>query len=224
MKTAKSRPTAPSTRTQKRALRTRQKLLQAALSVFCEKGVDAATIEEITEKADLGKGTFYRHFEGKEAVMAALTADALDRLIENFRAPGPEPASLEETIRRIVKAHIAFFEKHRSEFVLLFQGRLYLKLDRTGAEEIERPFTRYLDEIEREATPALPDSIDEERIRQLVIALAGFVSGYLSFAMIDTEPPEIEESLDTFLEGFITGALKHVANDPPSAAENQSNS
>jgi AcrR family transcriptional regulator len=53
-------------RMQKRAKRTRKKLKEAALDVFSEKSVDAATVEEITEKADLGKGTLYQHFEDKE--------------------------------------------------------------------------------------------------------------------------------------------------------------
>lgn len=216
MSATRARPTTPSTRTQKRVERTRQRLLQAALAVFCEKGVEAATIEEVTDRADLGKGTFYRHFEGKESVLAALTADALDRLVESFRTTAREPAPLHETIRRIVKAHVSFFDKHRSEFILLFQGRLYLKLDRSGTEDLEKPFARYLEEIERETTPALPDSMEEDNVRRLVIALAGFVSGYLSFAMINAGLSETDTSLDTFLEGFIAGALKHLAIDSPS--------
>jgi len=49
-------------RTQRRASKTRNRLLKAALSVFAEVGTDATTIEMITQRADLGKGTFYRHF------------------------------------------------------------------------------------------------------------------------------------------------------------------
>jgi AcrR family transcriptional regulator len=53
------------TRMQKRARKTRKKLKKAALDVFSEKSVDAATVEEITEKADVGKGTLYQHFADK---------------------------------------------------------------------------------------------------------------------------------------------------------------
>ena len=55
-------------RRQKRAFRTRRSLKDAALDVFSENSVDAATIEEITAKADLGKGTLYRHFQDKEDI------------------------------------------------------------------------------------------------------------------------------------------------------------
>jgi len=45
-------------RSQKRAKRTRKKLKKAALDVFSEKSIDAATVEEITKKADVGKAGF----------------------------------------------------------------------------------------------------------------------------------------------------------------------
>jgi AcrR family transcriptional regulator len=57
-------------RSQKRAKMTRKKLKRAVLGVFSEKSIDAATVEEITEKADVGKGTLYQHFEDKEEIVA----------------------------------------------------------------------------------------------------------------------------------------------------------
>lgn len=56
----------------RRRLRTRAKLLQAGLEVMAEKGLDAATINEITEAADVGFGSFYNHFESKDALFQAL--------------------------------------------------------------------------------------------------------------------------------------------------------
>ena len=55
-------------RRQKRVIRTRRRLKAAALDVFSAKSVDAATVEEITAKADLGKGTLHQHFEDKEEI------------------------------------------------------------------------------------------------------------------------------------------------------------
>ncbi|MHC4412691.1 MAG: TetR/AcrR family transcriptional regulator [Planctomycetota bacterium] len=44
-------------RVQKRAKRTRKKLKDAALDIFSEQSIDATTVQDITEKADVGKGT-----------------------------------------------------------------------------------------------------------------------------------------------------------------------
>jgi AcrR family transcriptional regulator len=47
-------------------------LLNAAQVVFLDKGYDSATTREITERADLGAGTFYVHFKDKRAIYDAL--------------------------------------------------------------------------------------------------------------------------------------------------------
>lgn len=59
---------------------TRSSLLQAAYRLMAERGVDAVAINEITEAADVGFGSFYNHFESKEAIYAAV----VDWLFEDF--------------------------------------------------------------------------------------------------------------------------------------------
>lgn len=50
----------------RRVQRTRQLLQQALAELIEEKGYDAVTIEDITERANLGRTTFYLHFRSKE--------------------------------------------------------------------------------------------------------------------------------------------------------------
>jgi len=47
---------------------TRQKLVAAALKVFSRKGWDATAIGDITEEADVGRGSFYNHFKTKDEI------------------------------------------------------------------------------------------------------------------------------------------------------------
>jgi AcrR family transcriptional regulator len=53
-------------RHQRRKIRTRKQLEQATKELLIEKGYDAITIQEIVDRADLGRGTFYLHFQDKE--------------------------------------------------------------------------------------------------------------------------------------------------------------
>jgi AcrR family transcriptional regulator len=53
-----------------RVLRTRQLLLQAFSDLFSEKGFHAMTVQDITERASVNRGTFYTHFEDKSAILA----------------------------------------------------------------------------------------------------------------------------------------------------------
>jgi AcrR family transcriptional regulator len=82
------------TRGARRKRETRKKLLDAAFRLFGERGVDAVAINEITEAADVGFGSFYNHFESKEAIYEAVVdsmfgafGDTLERLTTNVEDP-----------------------------------------------------------------------------------------------------------------------------------------
>ena len=68
--------------TDRRVRRTRHALENALISLILEKGYDAVTIEEITDRADLGRTTFYLHFRDKEELLM----NAIDTMIEDFLA------------------------------------------------------------------------------------------------------------------------------------------
>jgi AcrR family transcriptional regulator len=65
----------PITRHERRRLQTRKMLMQATLQLVLEKGYDAITIQNITDQADLGRGTFYIHFKDKEEVVWTMFQD-----------------------------------------------------------------------------------------------------------------------------------------------------
>lgn len=78
----------------RRKRETRLRLLEAALRLMAKKGMEGVAINEITEAADVGFGSFYNHFESKEAIYTAVTewvfedfADALDRLVSDIADP-----------------------------------------------------------------------------------------------------------------------------------------
>jgi AcrR family transcriptional regulator len=190
-------------RTQERAVRTRRRLKEAALDVFCEKSVDAATIEEITQKADLGKGTLYQHFDDKEEIVVTLVEEAVDHLIERIRAYDSAPETIEEMLEHLLNAHYEFSVDAREEFLLLFQGKILLKLESDALDELEEPYLRYLGEIEEQVSTYLSPRIDPLKVRRLACAVAGFVFGFFSFAMIGMTCQEIETSITPLRRVFV---------------------
>jgi AcrR family transcriptional regulator len=60
------------TRADRRSVRNRRALLDAAEKLMANKGIDRVTIDEITETADLAKGTFYHYFNDKNEIAAEL--------------------------------------------------------------------------------------------------------------------------------------------------------
>ena len=65
---------------------TRHRIFAAAIALFREKGFEATTVDEITEKADVGRGTFFNYFPKKEAVLAYLSEERLAAAEENAGA------------------------------------------------------------------------------------------------------------------------------------------
>ena len=190
-------------RSQKRARRTRKKLKKAALDVFSEKSVDAATVEEITEKADVGKGTLYQHFEDKEEIVVTLIDEAVEHLIERIRLYESPPETLEDMLEHLLNAHYEFSVGAKEEFMLLFQGNLLLRLEPDTLDELEEPYLRYLGEIENQVSSYLSPRIEPLKIRRLACAVAGFVFGFFSFAMIGMTSDEIETSVNPLRRVFV---------------------
>ncbi|MCP4006195.1 MAG: TetR/AcrR family transcriptional regulator [bacterium] len=68
----------PAGRSARRRERTRTKLLAAAHAVMARKGSGAVTIQEITNEADVGFGSFYNHFESKAAIIETMMSEAVE--------------------------------------------------------------------------------------------------------------------------------------------------
>ncbi len=70
----------PLSRHARRRLQTRQRLIDTTLQLILDKGYEAITIQDITDQADLGRGTFYIHFKDKEEVVWSAFQDMYQQL------------------------------------------------------------------------------------------------------------------------------------------------
>lgn len=96
---ARNKPTSsdtpPLNRGSRSRERTRRKLIEAAHKVIATKGFDSATIDDITNGADVGAGTFYNHFTSKEDITNALfkdRAEEIGRIVDEINAQETDKA------------------------------------------------------------------------------------------------------------------------------------
>jgi AcrR family transcriptional regulator len=92
-------PIPASGRRQRKRLETERKILNAAMELFAERGFQETTIEQITEAADIGKGTFFNYFPGKEQLLVVF----LHAFAEPFQRFG-EGAAQARDVREYVRA------------------------------------------------------------------------------------------------------------------------
>lgn len=67
-------------RRQRRSAEIRERLFRAALDLFARKGFTETTVEDITEAADVGKGTFFNYFPSKDHILIAFGEMQLRKL------------------------------------------------------------------------------------------------------------------------------------------------
>jgi AcrR family transcriptional regulator len=68
----------------RRTNRTRRALREALLELILEKGFEAVTVEDITDRADLGRTTFYLHYKDKEDLLLENARQLVDDLISRL--------------------------------------------------------------------------------------------------------------------------------------------
>ena len=71
----------------------RRALLDAAYELFLERGTAKTSVEDITSRAKVGKGTFYLYFQDKGAVMQALLGRVSYQLLDNACAAAEQHAA-----------------------------------------------------------------------------------------------------------------------------------
>src|SRR5438105_13340150 len=103
-------PPSPHSRRTRRGLELRDRLFHSALTLFTKKGYAETTVEDITEAADVGKGTFFNYFPSKEHILLGFAEMQLAKLElivrEILNSSLPMRESLRGLVHRMTEAPI----------------------------------------------------------------------------------------------------------------------
>ncbi len=77
-----------------RVVRTRQMLRDALVSLIEEKGFDALTVQDITDRAELNRATFYLHYRDRQDLLENSLRDAIDELMADLGTSAEEQGQL----------------------------------------------------------------------------------------------------------------------------------
>jgi AcrR family transcriptional regulator len=99
----------PDSRRERKKQETRQKLLESAWQLFQDKGYDSTTVEDITEAADVAKGTFFNYFETREAMLSEIASWRISLLRSRVFTVQDLSASAVARIKLLLQAMAAEF-------------------------------------------------------------------------------------------------------------------
>lgn len=200
-------------RTRPTRAQTRRRLLEAAATVFADKGIAAATIEDICGEAGFSRGAFYSNFGAKDELVIELLEEHLianlaeiDRLFDVAADPADFIQSMES-------------EERRRDDVIKGNGLLYIELMLYALRNpdnrprmVERQNRSYdktrqiLGKIEADSGVPLPGPIDD--MAALVLA---FDDGLMLHQLIDPEavrPRQFPETMGVLYRLWLADARR----------------
>lgn len=89
----------------------------AALRLFAERGVDAVTVDDIAQAADISRRTFFRYFASKDDLLHGNPERQRDIVLETANS-APNDVTPAALVRRILLALTADFDDHREVLLL----------------------------------------------------------------------------------------------------------
>lgn len=72
------------------------------IALILEKGYDAITVQDITDRADLNRGTRYLHYRDKQDLLLSSSADVFDELVAQLAPIAPEQLTFDVPERNLI--------------------------------------------------------------------------------------------------------------------------
>lgn len=195
-------------RVDRRVRKTRRALSDACIKLVLEKGYEAVTVEEIAERADVGRATFYIHFRDKEDLFASSTSRISEELYESIAPLVFSDAGF------IVTAPLQLIFQHAKENAALYRTILNGSGNGSALKRLRQDLTRYARRaFEAEATQlGLSPSVPTEVIAQhFVGALLGLVRWWLEEGL----PYSVDQMCDMLSSLSLHGRNHVMGRTPP---------
>lgn len=168
------------TRRERRKIATREALVAAAQEVIAVKGVYLAVIEEITERADVAKGSFYQYFRDRDDLLHVILSRRIGELHAIVAATVP-PRTLSERIRVLLRQHLDYFLRHEDFLLFLHQIRGLIKMKGDETPAVRDTYQRYMAFLAQWLQPQGAKAKEVGKLHEEgACAFLGFLTGFLS--------------------------------------------
>lgn len=163
-------PTDPSRAASAARTGTRQRALVAALTLFDAQGVEATTIEQVRDAAEVSTGSLYHHFGSREGLVAALYEDLLERYRQTMAAELARHDGARALLDGFVATHIAWSMLNPAAARFLAEHRHHRAM--TPAEaRLQQGTTDFLRPLVQRLKPAVTAGILKPLPPELLLSL-----------------------------------------------------
>lgn len=147
----------------------KEAIIQAANDVFMTTGFEKSTVQEIAQKAGVGKGTIYEYFESKEALFVHMIQSEVIYIFDNFKRSFTKAHTMDELIDSYIESSLKLIEKHTNKVHLLFDDLAKVSI------ELQEWFIEKKQEVMSELTSAIEQFIQKGDLRRLNAEVAAWM-------------------------------------------------
>jgi AcrR family transcriptional regulator len=133
-----------------------ERLREAAFALFSEQGYDATSVDQIAERAGVGRSTFFRAYPTKEAVIFPDHEEVLARIEARLAAaaPGQHFLAIREAARLVLRHYLDEGEHARARYRLTRSVPALREREIAGMQRYQETFRVFIRAWDAEADPA----------------------------------------------------------------------
>ncbi|NBJ69828.1 MULTISPECIES: TetR family transcriptional regulator [Clostridia] len=150
----------------------KQKIVQSAIQIFREKGIEKTKVSDIVRGAGVAQGTFYLYFPSKLAVMPSIAEVMVRKIVEAMEDKVNDDEAFIKQLEQVVHVAFQITNDYREIYALMFAG-LASSQYLSEWEKIYEPYYAWMQEFltQPKATAMLRESLDIEATAKLLIGL-----------------------------------------------------
>jgi AcrR family transcriptional regulator len=204
-------------RKEREKLQRRRDILEAARSVFSEKGFQTATMDEIAEKVELSKPTIYLYFDSKEDLYTSLALEDSYKVVEGLKESLASDIGLVEKWRSVYLAFVELCMENPS-YVSISQHILAPEARQRVSDHILEEFDKHTHELIGYVAQLVEESIEKGLARddlppQTIVLIAwrmviGLLELYFSGRATEFGVDDFHKFLENAFDVLINGVLQ----------------
>jgi len=179
-----------SMRIEKRKAETKYKIIRSAMELFTELGYSKTTVNLITERADIGYGTFYQHFANKSDLLSRLSDEACDN-IKNYFQPADQKLTFQKNVEYGIRCVFECYIANRDLFIVLQNAML---VDEVFKDYWNRIQTSLFGSVSKEIMRFIKKRTNRVvQVEEISRAITYMLDGYANYVIMQSDAaPDVE--------------------------------
>ena len=222
-------------RKEREKLARRELIIDTAEELFSQKGFDGATMDEVAERAELGKGTLYLHFKSKSSIFLAICERGSSLLNKRMSKVLTEDISGVQMVKRLGFAYLEFIKRYPIYYSAFTFYETLLNDENLSQSKLAAKCEDHAREAMAYIVRALQVGMQDGSIKNTIdpketgLIIWGASKGVVHMAFLKESRShmkildDVSFSLDSLLENFISLMGAGLQADDPQSKFNATN-